>query len=181
MEEEQSQGLSRAKKRAGACASYLEGRSRKVHKLRHDVEEGLRAEQPNHPCTSCKPALEKLLPVFQSFVRSDIELRHRKRVLPEPRKPDKLHFRNLVAQNEWIRNNLFDGLGNYCYCQACITEVYGIGSQRLAHQRRVKRRQCLISLVPMMSSVINLNNVLLCLTIKITSKNGGLHYLALML
>ena len=74
-EEEQSQGLSRAKKRAGACANYLEGRSRKVHKLRHDVEEGLRAEQPNHPCTSCKPALEKLLPVFQSFVRSDIELR----------------------------------------------------------------------------------------------------------
>lgn len=162
MEEKQSQGLSRAKKRAGACASYLEGRSRKVHKLRHDVEEGLRAEQPNHPCTSCKPALEKMLDVFQSFVRSDIELRHRKRVLPEPRKPDKLHFRNLVAQNEWIRNNLFDGLGNYCYCQACITEVYGIGSQRLAHQRSVKRRQCLISLVPMTKSDVISNKLEKC-------------------
>ena len=28
----------KAKKRAGACSSYLEGTSRKVHKLRHDVE-----------------------------------------------------------------------------------------------------------------------------------------------
>ena len=50
----------------------------------------------------CKPVLEKLLPKFESFVRSDIELRHRKRVLPDPHKPDKLHYRNLIAQYDWM-------------------------------------------------------------------------------
>ena len=152
MEEEPSQGCSRASKRANACANYLEGKSRKVHKLRNDVEHGLAEGGTSGPCTSCRPALEKLQPVFESFVRSDVELRHRKRVLPEPRKPDKAHYRNLVAQNEWIRSNLFDGLGNYRYCQACITAVYGIGSQRLAHQRSVKRQLGLIPSLPMTKS-----------------------------
>ena len=59
------------------------------------------------------------------FVISDVELGHRKRVLPEPRKSVKAHCYNLVVQNEWIRSNLFDGPGNYRYCQACITKVYG--------------------------------------------------------
>lgn len=111
------------------------------------------------PCSSCKPALEKLKPVFESFVRSDVELRQRKRVLLEPRKPDKLHYRNLVARNDWIRSNLFDGLGNYRYCHASIIEVYGIGSQRLAHQRTVKCRLGLIPLVPMTKSDVVANKL----------------------
>ena len=143
-----AQGVSRSRKRAGACANYLEGRSRKAHKLRQDIETGLQ-EQPTtsnaqsstteSSCTNCKPVLEKLLPTFQAFTRRDIELRHRKRVLPNPRKPDKQHYRNLVAQNEWIRGNLFDALGNYRFCQACISETLQVGSQRLAHQRTIKR------------------------------------------
>ena len=67
-----------------------------------------------------------------------------------------LHF---IRIDEWIRNNLFDGLGNYCYCQVCITEVYGIGSQRLAHQRSVKSRQCLILLLPMTNSNVICNKL----------------------
>lgn len=169
MAEKPDEGLStKAKKRAGACSNYLEGRARKVHKLRHDVEIGLKegaSHQPEEPsnsrklCTDCKPVLEKLLPKFESFVRSDIELRHRKRVLPNPRKPDKLHYRNLVAQNEWIRCNLFDALGNYRYCQVCITNTLGIGTQRLTHQRSVKRRQTLIPLLPMTKSDIISNHL----------------------
>lgn len=54
------------------------------------------------PCFTCKPVLELVKP------NSDIELRHSKRVLPDPVKPDKHHYRNLVAQNEWIRSNLFE-------------------------------------------------------------------------
>ena len=117
-------------------------RSRKVHKLRNDVAHGLaegNTGRTNDPCTSCKPTLEKLQPVFECFVRSDVELRYRKRVLPEPRRSDKAHYSNLVAQNEWIRSNLFDALGNYRDCQTCITEVYGIGSQWLAYQRSVNQ------------------------------------------
>ena len=163
-----NEGVSRSRKRAGACANYLEGRSRKVHKLRHDIETGLQ-EQPatssaqpsttGSTCTSCKPVLEKLLPTFQTFTRRDIELRHRKRVLPNPRKPDKQHYRNLVAQNEWIRGNLFDALGNYRYCQACISETLQVGSQRLARQRTIKRRQALIPLLPMTKSDVISNRL----------------------
>ena len=161
----------KANKRAAACSNYVGGRSRKVHKLRHDVEFGLKdgalhqhSTQRRDPsssehCTDCKPVLEKLLPKFESFVCSDIELRHRKRVLPNPRKPDKLHYRNLVAQNEWIRCYLFDALGNYQYCQVCITDTFGIGCQRLAHQRSVKRRQALIPLLPMTKSDIISNHL----------------------
>ena len=133
--------------------------------IRNDVEQGLKADQAHArerthgPCTSCKPALEKLQPVFDSFVRSDHELRHSKMVLPEPKKPDKTHYRNLVAHNEWIRSNLFDDLGNYRYCQSCITEVYGIGSQRLAHQRSVIRKQGLIPLVSMTKSDVVSNKL----------------------
>ena len=60
MEEEPSQGCSRASKRTNACANYLEGRSRKVHKLRNDVEHGLAEGDTSGHCTSCRPALEKL-------------------------------------------------------------------------------------------------------------------------
>ena len=41
IEEGPSQGCSRAEKCTNACANKLEGRSRKVHKLRNDVEHGL--------------------------------------------------------------------------------------------------------------------------------------------
>ena len=72
MEEEPSQKHLRAKK--------LSGRQiKKVHKLRNDVEQGLKADarrdRTHGPCTSCKPVLEKLQPVFESFVRSDLELK----------------------------------------------------------------------------------------------------------
>ena len=42
----------------------------------------------------------------------------------------------LIAQNQWIRESLFDGHGNYLYCHECIL---GLGSQRLVHQRRIKQ------------------------------------------
>ena len=33
------------------------------------------------------------------------------------------NYRNLVAQNAWMSSNLFDALGNYKYCSACIVSV----------------------------------------------------------
>ena len=61
MEEEHPQGHSRAKKQANACANYLEGRSRKVHKLRDDLEQGLRADQANERHTTCAHPVNQLL------------------------------------------------------------------------------------------------------------------------
>ncbi len=76
-----------------------------------------------------------LKPDFVSMVRQDAELRHCKQVLPNPKKPEKQHYRNLVAQNTWNRSNLFVALGNYKYCS--------IGSQRLTRQRSIKQREAL--------------------------------------
>ena len=61
-----------------------------------------------------------------------------------------------MAQNEWIRSNLFDSLGNYRYCQSCINDILEVGTQRLTHQRTIKRQQALLPLVTMTKSdVIN--------------------------
>ena len=107
-------------------------------------------------CSTCLPVLSLLKPAFASLVRQGAELRHSKQVLPHPKKPDRLHYRNLVAQNAWIRANLFDAVGNYKYCSSCIVHTLDIGSQRLAHQRSVKQREAHAPLVDMSKSdVVN--------------------------
>ena len=150
----------RKRKRVETCYSYLHGTARKAHTLRGglkaapeersmDLQVSSSSTSTSTPsasttsasiahteCLSCTLILEQLK---VNFDRTGRELRHSKRVLPEPRKPDKLHYRNLVAQNQWIRNNLRDALGNYRYCQKCINKVLRIGTQRLAHQRAIKR------------------------------------------
>jgi hypothetical protein len=44
-----------------------------------------------------------------------------------------------VAQNQWIRESLFDGHGNYMYCYECILAYIDVGIQRLARQRKIKQ------------------------------------------
>ena len=166
MAQVQAQKQSRKRKRDEVVTTYLQGTSRKAHRLRGGLKAAIEKQIALEPgpsatgvsdtsatsastgteCQFCKPVLGKLKANFDSLVRTGGELRHSKRVLPEPRK---LHYRNIVAQNEWIRANLFDALGNYRYCQRCINKVLGIGTQRLAHQRAIKRREALIPVVDM--------------------------------
>ncbi len=92
---------SRKRKRDDACSAYLKGKSRKAHKLRPDLEDGLcttahiegtsSAMDTDH-CTACSPVLTRLKPDFVSMVRQDAELRYCKRVLPNPKKPEKQHY-----------------------------------------------------------------------------------------
>ena len=154
------------RRRKDACTAYLKGKSRKPHKLRTDLQRGLSDDTTSHsdarndtstrksPCTTCDPVLKQLKLHFDSLVRQGLDLRKRKRKLLSPRKPNKLHYRNLVAQNKWIRSNLFDALGNYKYCQRCITLILKIGTQRLAHQRTVKQCQAHAPLVHMTKSEV---------------------------
>ena len=46
-----------------------------------------------------------------------------------------------VAQNQWIRENLLDGYGNYAFCQQCILAFLDVSKERLQRQREIKRRQ----------------------------------------
>ena len=153
--------MSRKRKQESACENYLSGNARKAHRLRSDLEERLSTPQlEEHAestsssvhCTTCAPVLEAFRSTFLSFRRQGTELRHSGRVLPNSRKPDTQHYRNLVQQNKWIRSNLFDAVGNYKYCSTCIVSILGIGSQRLAHQRSIKQREAHIPIVGMTKS-----------------------------
>ena len=92
-------------------------------------------------CNSCAPILEKYAFVFKGMVRQGSELRRRKSINPNPRKPNFQHYRDLVKQNEWLRNNIFDALGNYLFCSNCVHATLGVSFKRLARLRNVKKAQ----------------------------------------
>lgn len=90
-------------------------------------------------CVVCPPILAKLSKVYDSLgMHSPNVLQKRKRCYPSPKKSTCQPYRNLVQQNQWVRDNLFDAQGNYVYCKSCILECINIHSERLVHQRKIK-------------------------------------------
>lgn len=67
------------------------------------------------------------------------ELKKVSRINPVPKKADLPHYRDVKAQNEWLRANIFDSVGNYLYCAKCVRLAFGISKQRLARQRIIKQ------------------------------------------
>ena len=45
------------------------------------------------------------------------------------------------AQNQWLRENVFDAYGNYLYCSSCIGTILHVSKDRLARLREIKVRQ----------------------------------------
>ena len=72
--------------------------------------------------------------------RQGSELKRRKTINPHPKRPESQQYRDLVKQNEWLRNNVFDALGNFYFCSGCIHHALGISHQRLSRQRSIKKR-----------------------------------------
>ncbi len=66
--------------------------------------------------------------------RQGSELKRRKTINPHPKRPESQQYRDLVKQNEWLRNNVFDSLGNFFFC---IHHALGISHQRLSRQRSI--------------------------------------------
>ena len=52
-------------------------------------------------------------------------------------------------QNEWIRGNLFDAMGNYLFCHKCIIKALNVNPHPLSKQRKVKQNQFQKPLVSM--------------------------------
>lgn len=73
------------------------------------------------------------------MVHQGSDLVRKKGINPPPKKADTTHYRDLVSQNEWLRQHLFDAVGNYLYCQRCIRSCFGISSDRLFRQRTIVR------------------------------------------
>ena len=72
------------------------------------------------------------------MIHQGSDLIRKKSINPHPVKVDRAHYRNVVKQNEWLRENIFDAVGNYLYCQACVRSSFGISADRLARQRKIK-------------------------------------------
>ena len=138
--------------------NYLSGRARKrfTHGpilnslLQEDVDleqplpSGTNASVPGESssvCSKCRSILSRYSDILKGLIHQGSELKKRIRLNPHPKRPDMTHYRDLKRQNDWIRENLFDPMGNYLYCCPCIHASLGLSRQRLARQRAIKRKQ----------------------------------------
>ena len=92
-------------------------------------------------CTKRRPILSRYEGIYKSLIHQHSELKKRKHANPHPKRPDFVHYRDLKGQNEWIRENCFDPMGNYLFCCSCIRASLKISKQRIAHQRAIKQQE----------------------------------------
>ena len=114
----------------------LDGRSQELDPLSSE-----QSKWNSEVCRSCAPVLQKYSSTFHGLKQQGSELKKRKHLHPQPKVPNREHYRDLVKQNLWIRNNIFDSMGNYLFCCNCVHMGLGISYQRLARQRKVKQSE----------------------------------------
>lgn len=119
------------------CERYKKGKSRKAYRLQKGLDSFLESSDVDGACKRCAMGLKQIQTHFMSLKHQGTELKKRKKQLPMPGRPDRDHYRNLKFQNEWLRANVFDTMGNYLFCHCCIRRVLHISNQRLARQREV--------------------------------------------
>ena len=146
-------------RRAKAKELYLQGRSRKPYRRAKDLQCSFEDTQSDNPsssnpaitlhfepsdwndnvCKSCAPISMKYSWTFKGMKRQGTELKRCKSINPHPKQPAREQYRDLVKQNEWLRNNVYDSLGNYLFCSRCVHHALGVSYQRLSRQRSNKR------------------------------------------
>ena len=148
-----SKPTTRKERRKHTRKLYLSGKSRGTYQLSKHLQDAIEeagssstAESDSGSlnkdvCVRCAPALRHYKNVFFSFMRHGTDLKKAKSTNPYPKNPDRSHYRNVKAQNEWLRNNIFDPMGNYLFCAKCLKCAFRISPQRLARQRLIKRKQ----------------------------------------
>ena len=149
----------RKERRKASKDVYLDGRAKNPHRhtrvLRRSLEEASSSGQGvSGVCPQCDPILSRYSDTFKEMVHHGSELKRKRSINPHPKKADTTHYRDLVKQNEWLRNNVFDSLGNYLYCAACIRASLGVSKDRLARQRNIKRQQSQQPIVEMPKSEV---------------------------
>ena len=91
-------------------------------------------------CSKCHPVLSRWKDTFKGLVQQGSELKRRKCRNPDPKCSDLQPYRDLNRQNSWLRNNVFDAMGNYLFCACCICAAFHISPQRISKQRAIKRK-----------------------------------------
>ena len=100
-------------------------------------------------CSRCLPVLSRYVDSFRELTHRGSHLKRVKHINPSPLSPDGDHYRDVKRQNEWIRENIFDVMGNYLFCASCVCSAFRISYQRLTRQRNVKRQFSTAPLVDM--------------------------------
>ena len=122
--------------------NYLHGKSRNLEYLQsspvsHEATESDQGTSGVYP--SCSPILSRYADTFKELTHGGGDLKRRKWIYPTPKTPNVEHYRDVKHQNEWLRENVFDPMGNYLFCSRCICKAFGISDRRLTCQRNVKR------------------------------------------
>ena len=86
--------------------------------LARGLSESPDATASEQVCGRCRPILSRYKDTFQGLLHQGSDLKKRKKQLPETN--DRPVYRDLKRQNEWLRANVFDSMGNYLYCCTCI-------------------------------------------------------------
>ena len=115
--------------RRGVRDNYLAGRARKSYRHRPTLNSSFQ-EQPSPSetasacaasstgcCAQCRPILSRYSEIFNGLTHRGSELKKRKHLNPDPKRPDITHYHDLNRT------------------------TFGISRQRLACQRAVKKKQ----------------------------------------
>ena len=132
----------RKERREQQRARYLEGRARHPYKhtpaLNRSLTEDSSSSASSGVCAQCRPILSRYKATFKGMVHQGTTLKKQKCINPNPKRTNSTPYRDVKRQNEWLRSNVFDSMGNYLYCSACICAALDISKQRLARQRHMK-------------------------------------------
>ena len=135
----------RKERRKRIRENYLVGRSSRPYHhtptLRRSLEEGSEAGPSTEACSRCHPVLQRYKPQFDQLVQQGSALKKRKKQHPHVKRLQTSPYRDLNVQNVWLRNNIFDSMGNYLFCGECVRKMFHVSSQRLSRQRRIKQSQ----------------------------------------
>ena len=151
-----SSSSSRKGRRAMKRQRYLSGTSRKPYRISNELQKALSDNEQGssssqamasqrepsqwnkNVCKSCAPVLQKYADIFRDMKRQGSELKKRKLINTHPKRPNTEQYRDLVKQNEWIRNNIFDATGNYLFCCCCVYHGLGISFNGYLDREKLK-------------------------------------------
>ena len=148
-------GKTRDERRSEKRRNYLDGKARGpyLHTPRllteRDDTSSPEENEAQTVCKNCSAVLSHYVHTFKGLVHQGSTLKQRKH-----KSPNLEYYRNVKVQNEWLRENLFDPMGNYLFCAKCICASLQISARRLTRQRLVKRQQSQHPLVTMKKSEV---------------------------
>ena len=110
-------------------------------------------------CARCLTVLSRYKTTFEGLVHTGSTRKSRISQNPHPKRVNVQPYRDLQAQNTWLRNNIFDSMGNYLFCCRCVCIAFCISPQRLSRQRKVKQAQFQKPTVEMLKTDVEQQNL----------------------